>query len=272
MEKERFTPSGIRLRQHSARPGRYHWLLLPGGPGLGSQSLQGLADCLAVPGTVWLVDLPGDGDNRLQTAPACYQNWPGILAEVPAQLQDCVFIGHSTGGMYLLSVPGIESQLAGLVLISSAPDASWREHFGQMAAQHEPAGMAGAMAQFNRQPDDQGLAALTMACAEWSFTPAGLAAGQQLLSGLPYNLAAVQWSDQHFDDQYQARWWPTRLPTMIVSGMEDRVVAQQCWEDSRYQGDNVRYCQIAAAGHFPWVEQAPAVRQAFADFAVNDLP
>ena len=56
----RYTPSGVRMRLHSSRAGNLDWLLLPGGPGLGSESLQELADVLNVPGSVWLVDLPGD--------------------------------------------------------------------------------------------------------------------------------------------------------------------------------------------------------------------
>ena len=38
MTETRFTPSGVRLRRHSTRPGGLNWLLLPGGPGIGSES------------------------------------------------------------------------------------------------------------------------------------------------------------------------------------------------------------------------------------------
>ncbi|MEY9872030.1 pimeloyl-ACP methyl ester carboxylesterase [Streptacidiphilus sp. MAP12-33] len=62
--EERWTSSGVRLRRASLSPGRWNWLLVPGGPGLGSESLAGLVDPEAMPGTVWLVDLPGDGSNQ----------------------------------------------------------------------------------------------------------------------------------------------------------------------------------------------------------------
>ena len=52
------TASGVRLRPVAQRPGDLNWLLLPGGPGIGSQSLQGLAEATAVPCVTWLVDLP----------------------------------------------------------------------------------------------------------------------------------------------------------------------------------------------------------------------
>lgn len=57
-----WTPSGVRLRQRSSAPGRFDWLFLPGGPGIGSDSLEGLADVADLPGT-WMIDLPGDGSN-----------------------------------------------------------------------------------------------------------------------------------------------------------------------------------------------------------------
>lgn len=55
---ERWTTSGVRLRKRCERPGDLDWLLLPGGPGIGSESLHGLADILDTPGRVWMVDLP----------------------------------------------------------------------------------------------------------------------------------------------------------------------------------------------------------------------
>ncbi|MGH1391839.1 MAG: hypothetical protein ACRAUZ_17020, partial [Aeromonas jandaei] len=63
MHDVRYTPSRIRMRCVSRSAGKYNWLLLPGGPGLGSESLQMLAEQLTVNGTVWLIDLPGDGSN-----------------------------------------------------------------------------------------------------------------------------------------------------------------------------------------------------------------
>lgn len=42
-----FTASGVRLRRRSAREGALNWPLLPGGPGIGSESLAELADAVA---------------------------------------------------------------------------------------------------------------------------------------------------------------------------------------------------------------------------------
>jgi hypothetical protein len=59
----RYTPAGVRLRLRSSSAGGLNWLLLPGGPGIGSESSIELAGAMQVPGSIWLVDLPGEGSN-----------------------------------------------------------------------------------------------------------------------------------------------------------------------------------------------------------------
>ena len=114
-EDVRFTPGGVRLRRHLVTPGPLNWLFLPGGPGIGAESLIDLVSCTRPPGTSWLVDLPGDGSNV--DAPGApddpYQRWPDIVAEAVEAVPNPVAVGHSTGGEYLLATPAIESLLAG---------------------------------------------------------------------------------------------------------------------------------------------------------------
>ncbi len=103
---EFFTRSKVRLRLRSQNPGVLNWLFLPGGPGIGAESLEDLVQAVAPPGQAWLVDLPGDGSNPRDGDP--FRHWPGILLEAAQALPDAVFVGHSTGAMYLLSVPDLE--------------------------------------------------------------------------------------------------------------------------------------------------------------------
>lgn len=118
----RYTPAGVRMRRHSARPGSLNWLLLPGGPGIGSESLHELADALDVPGTVWLIDLPGDGSNTVPAA--SFGKWPHVLTEAAECVPDPVYVGHSTGGMYLLDTPALREHVKGIALLDTAPDCS----------------------------------------------------------------------------------------------------------------------------------------------------
>src|ERR1700759_2023358 len=77
----RYTRKGVRMRLATGNGDALNWLLLPGGPGIGSESLAELAGELDVPGSVWLVDLPGDGSNVTPMDTNPYADWPQVLLE-----------------------------------------------------------------------------------------------------------------------------------------------------------------------------------------------
>lgn len=260
------TPSGVRLRSIAIRPGLLNWLFLPGGPGLGAESLAELVAAVEVPGTSWLVDLPGDGSNIDPAVVGVnpYARWPNVLIEAAQAVENPVYIGHSTGGMYLLSVPELEPFLRGIALVDSVPDASWIPEFVAMTEANPLPAVTTAAAAYEADKSDARLADLAVASAQWNFTSVGLATGQALLARLPYNRAAVTWSDVNFDNSYVSTWWPHAVPTLIVSGAQDQIVAQTAWNDPRFAGANVIRYAIPGGGHFPWIERPEAVKEAFA--------
>jgi pimeloyl-ACP methyl ester carboxylesterase len=267
---ERFTPSGVRLRRRHQAPGTLTWLLLPGGPGLGSESLYELADAMQVPGEIWMVDLPGDGSNP-SASPAPFATWPHVLLEALDGFASAIYVGHSTGGMYLLTVPELESRLAGLALVSSAPDAGWRAAFAAMTQRHPLPAVERAALAYEADKTNERLRELAVASAEWNFAPSAVEQGRDLLRRMPYNLDAVEWSARAFDDVYASTWWPRTLPALIVSGADDRIVDQSLWQRPAFAGANVLHRTIAGAAHFPWIEQPAAVAAAFAELAARIL-
>jgi pimeloyl-ACP methyl ester carboxylesterase len=262
----RYTASGVRMRLHSTRKGTLNWLLLPGGPGIGSESLHELADAMDVPGTIWLVDLPGDGSNLSQQADP-FALWPQVLLEAAEVVADAVFVGHSTGGMYLLSTPRLRDCVRGLALLDTAPDCGWHAEYVEMTRNGPLPAFERAAAAYERDCGIENLTTLCVSSAEWNFTPAGLAAGRALLARMPYNSAAVQWSDANFDQRYKASWWPTEMPVLRLSGDNDRIVSQRRWDDPAYNTPNVMARGIPGAGHFPWIENPAAVAEVFRAFA-----
>lgn len=269
-----WTPSGVRMRVRTRRDGDLDWLFLPGGPGIGSESVHELVDAVDVPGTAWLVDLPGDGSNvdHPNIAADPYEGWPTVLTEAAAAVPHPVYVGHSTGGMYLLATPELERQLVGLALISTAPDASWLPAFQAMCRRHPLPEVDAATARCAADPTNENLAAVAVASAPWNFAAGTVGVGAELLARLPYNGAAVAWSDANFDADYAATWWPTTIPTLILSGGDDRIVAQTSWEAPTFAGPNVVRRAIAAGGHFPWIERPHAVRAAFSEFVDRLVP
>jgi pimeloyl-ACP methyl ester carboxylesterase len=188
--------------------------------------------------------------------------------EAAQALDDVVMVGHSTGGMFMLSLPELEAHLAGMALVSSAPHAGWRDSFAQYTQDHPIPAVDDAAARYAEHPDDRHLRDLTLAAAPWNFGERDLARGRSLLEGLPYNHAAVAWADAHFDDTYRARWSPRTIPALVVSGAQDHVVTQQLWhEDPAFTRPNILHRRIEGAAHFPWIENPEAVHAAFTDLA-----
>ena len=264
MDADMFTRSGVHMVQHRVNRGDLNWLFLPGGPGLGSESLHELVAAVQTPGTSWLVDLPGDGSNI--DPPGAgedpYAAWPEVVLEAARAVPNPIFVGHSTGGMYLLSTPALEHLLAGLVLACSAPDCSWQS----MMDTHPIPAVDVAKARYDASPGNSTLRELIVATAPWSFAGASLDAGTELLARLPYNHDAVTWSARNFDHVYASTWWPRSLPTLVLSGADDRIIDQSVWNDPRFHGGNVLHRTIPGGQHFPWMENPNAVRAAFAEF------
>ncbi|MEU9229370.1 hypothetical protein AB0D40_34075 [Streptomyces massasporeus] len=132
------------------------------------------------------------------------------------------------GTTWLVDLPGDGSNRGG-PQVPARPYERWPT---VLAEAHPVAGPAEAADAFGQDPNDETLRLLTLAAAEWNFTPEGLAAGHALLDGLPYCHEAVAWADAHFDATYRALWKPhSGLPTLILSGAEDHVVDQRLWAD-----------------------------------------
>ncbi|MFT3923340.1 MAG: alpha/beta fold hydrolase [Myxococcales bacterium] len=261
------TASQVRMRLWAENDAAdLDWLFLPGGPGIGSESLIELVDAVQVPGRAWLVDLPGDGSNLVEVDDP-YAAWPQVLLEAARAVPHPVYVGHSTGGMYLLSVPELEQHIQGLVLVSSAPDAAWMAAMGEMVQAHELPAFNEANARYDADPTPERLREVCVASAPWNFGADHLEIGAALLGRMPYNPRAVAWSAKNFDSTYAHTWWPKKIPTLIVSGTDDRIVTQALWNDPAFEGAHVLHRRIAGGAHFAWIENPVAVRDAFAELA-----
>ena len=171
--------------------------------------------------------------------------------------------------MYLLATPELAHHIVGLALLDTAPDARWHPHFVEMTRRHPLPAVDVASAIYEADRQDEHIAAIAVASAEWNFTARGVKAGRELLARMPYNSAAVDWSDRHFDHSYAAAWWPGTIPVLVLAGADDRIVWQGGWEDNRFHGPNAQFRTVPEAGHFPWIENPASVAQAFGDFAMR---
>ena len=265
----RYTASGVRMRLHSSREGGLNWLLLPGGHGIGSESLHELADVMTVPGKTWLIDLPGDGSNTEHGGSDPFAKWPQVLLEAAHAFAHVVFVGHSTGGMYLLATPHLSHLVCGLALLDTAPDSAWHAEYIAMTQRDPLPAFEKAAIAYAKAASIENLTTLCVSSAEWNFTPSALDAGRELLARMPFNSAAVEWSDTHFDHTYKTLWWPDHLPVLRLWGDSDRIVSQRGWATDVYNTSNVMARAVPAAGHFPWIDNPAAVTELFKEFSAR---
>ena len=162
-----------------------------------------------------------------------FARWPQVLVEAADALPNVVYVGHSTGGMYLLSTPELEGRVVGIALVSTAPDAGWRLPFFEMTKTNPLPEVDAATARYEADRTNARLADIAVASAPWNFTPSSVDAGRALLARMPYNAAAVDWSDKNFDATYVAPWQPKApLPVLILGGADDCIVTQHLWDST----------------------------------------
>src|SRR5205807_21926 len=117
MSQFHYSKDGFRLTFVKSREGfPFNWLFLPGGPGLGSESLKDLTAMLELTGTIWHVDYPGDGSNR-DIEHVDFTKWPEGLVNLVQTLEHVIIVAHSFGGMLTLTIPELEKHLDGIVLL-----------------------------------------------------------------------------------------------------------------------------------------------------------
>jgi pimeloyl-ACP methyl ester carboxylesterase len=246
-----------------------NWLFLPGGPGLGSEAIAGLSSILQdkIPGLFWLLDLPGDGSNRLDDKNI--SNWRSSIREAVQALGQVILVAHSTPGMYVQTMPELEEHLKGLVLIGSAPDASWQKTFAAYAKEKTTAAIITAEKNYQKHPSDDHLRQVLMAAAGYCFVnEQSLNQGKALFASIPVNFAAHEQAAQMFDaEHYQATWIPKQLPTLIMAGAEDFITPLSHFKNNPiYQRKNIMMREVDAAGHYPWFENPKEVLSGFKDF------
>jgi len=271
MKSSVWTRDGARLHYQSAcKSGaqfpEFNWLFLPGGPGLGSETLSGLTELLKnkIPGTIWHLDLPNDGSNVLADKPI--SNWRAALTQAISALDHVILVAHSSLGMFAQTMPELEELLSGLVLIGSAPDASWQTQFEEYCLTDFDPLIAKAEQEYAENPDNETLRKLLIAAAKRCFvTEKSLIAGQQLIRRIPVNHHASEQEAQIFNSkEYKATWIPQKINILIANGSNDYITPSNLFEQNElYHRKNIVLHTISGAGHYPWFENPDEIVQVF---------
>ncbi len=260
----------VRYELYQTNGGKdYNWLFLPGGPGCDSRYFHSLVDELDLPGNVWLVDMPGNGDNLDEsfTDVMNYDQWFDIFPEVINKFDNPILVGQSFGGMFPLLFPENEDKLKGFVILNSAPSL-WMEEAVNYAQQFNLPDISEAVQTFIQNPCQETFELGLDAVAPYYFPPSTLEKGRQFLKQFPYHfLPVLWWQIKAVQMNFTAKWIPENVPTLIIGGKYDCMTPFTLFEkDVRFHRPNIRMLLIEDAGHFPWIENPKAVKEAFDDF------
>lgn len=265
------TKSKARLRLVSTNEiSAFNWIFLPGGPGLGSESLNELIALLSYPGNRWQLDLPGDGSNRTDNDTEAFSHWQEALIEAVSALPNVILVAHSSGGMFALATPVLENRLKGLVLVASAPNALFHAHFEEYMKNHPLLEVARLQKIYDKHPTDDHLKQLTIACAPYFSTEKSLHAIVSMLKNLFFSVKPYSWTGAHFHETYVAQWIPETLPTLILTGDQDEITPLKFFKLlESFKRDNIVIREIKNASHFPWFDNPADVKNALEEFIQN---
>lgn len=264
-QKGSFYIKNYRITAFSANDNSHlHTIFIPGGPGLGSEYLDDFARSLCLPGQSFLVDFPGDGSNRNLFEQISWDNWKKGLLSVVRYFSPCVLVTHSFSGMIALSIPELEDELSGIVLMNTSPTRSSGNNMELFGSSD----LLKARIEYNHNPTDESLKDLIDAYANHFFLPHELERGKELIAKCAINSISFQWAWQHFFPIYEAKWIPKKIPCMIITGEYDYMCPSSLFfNELKYtERDNIELCMIKNAGHFPWLSGFDAVKDKFNSF------
>jgi pimeloyl-ACP methyl ester carboxylesterase len=269
MHQPVWTNSKARLLfQRAPLSGRNHWLFMPGGPGLGSESLLDLTQDLQLPGSLWHIDLPQDGSNRIADYEISLKSWQDALLESVQVFERPILVAHSFGAMLALTIPKLGDHLKGLVLLNTAPSSKWIATSRALMHKHNLPDPSAVKKRYKDNPSDAGLKQFTLdeATLPYFFTRKGQIRGKVLLEALPFNHLSYDWVGTQFHPNYQATWIP-ECPTLIIGSEYDYLTPLDLfYESTQFLRSNITFAHIPNAGHFPWIENFIDVQKALKHF------
>jgi len=259
-----YTQDGSRLKLVASRPGKnQNIILLPGGPGMDASYLMGLVNLLNVEGNIWLLDLPGNGNNTHKNPN--FNLWQKSLVKAISSLDNVILIGHSFGGCIALATPEIEPHIKALVLLDAAPR-NMTESLIQEKEKFNLPDTTPSIVNYQKNPSNKALINMWVKWVDYYFSKSSRAEGEKLMSEVICNHKAVDWAWVHFWPGYSVKWVP-KIPTLVVSGALDHMCPFYLFEkDSRFLKNNIRMVEVKEAGHFPWVEQPRQVKNVLEAF------
>ncbi len=205
-----------------------NWLFVAGGPGLGLEYLESLVEVINLPGSIYLAEFIGKGEG-----------WKQALLQWIGSKNRVHLVAHSFAALFVMTLPELEEHLESLVLMSGTT---------RRIEHHE------------KDPVD--LKTLFLSRLSEYVISASYERAKAIFEKAPYHAESFCWVRDHFYPHFRPTWIPQKVPTLIMTGSEDRITPLSTFDGTPYsEQDNIALHSIEGASHFPWLEKPEKVNQ-----------
>lgn len=176
-------------------------------------------------------------------------------------------MGHSFGGMLLLSEAQIQMNAKALILMSTVPHTIFMENGGSYLDHPD---FQKKLSYYKKSPSDEALRQMVVALSPFYFEEKEMTQGKAMLTNMGYSHLAYDHLFSTFLQTYSASYIPD-IPCMILSGDADVVTPLTYFQDdARFKKKNIAISSIKQSNHFPWINNPKETYRALNDF-LNDL-
>lgn len=251
--------------------------LLPGGPGLSSQTLRSL-EILRRSFRLAFVDPPGTGGSPEPESP----DFDSIVRSIEAELsglgskQPLLLCGHSFGGLYAAELARRGNLKAAGLIIIAAPfsKGAYRVACHLYDKLMTPV-LRSAVAVWEQQPSRENLASLFASYEGLYFPPASVTAGSQMLgsdqvSASTFKGVLPALSDPKSPYRFEVTARNVSAPKLFIAGELDPLFPVETLKREA-QTIAASFEVVSGAGHFAFFDQPEAVAKQIEQYFIHDM-
>lgn len=236
--------------------------LIPGGPGLGSASLESLR-ILSRSFDVMAFDPPGTGSSSSKPDQTFESNLE-LLEDRLIGEDDVLLVGHSFGGLYAAAIAQRDRvPVSGIVLLGTPLTVEAMAYAGAQYEKHASAESKSLGQSFQNSPSDAGLRRWLASYGSLYFAPENVESGRSMLLAVGVSHAAflnIRVSKLLQENDFPAvlRTWIG--PKLMLAGEHDRLLPPSVLQKDAERAD-AGFSLVKGAGHFMGFDQPEAVAQ-----------